>query len=88
MVSLWKAKKDELAVSDLGTSSSPNKETCLSSVFSPTSLHFTYFLKDFIHLFLDRGEGREKERDRNINVWLPLTCPLLEDLVQQPRYVP
>ena len=26
------------------------------------------FLKDFIHLFLERGEGREKERDRNINV--------------------
>ena len=23
------------------------------------------------------GEGREKERERNINVWLPLTGPLL-----------
>ena len=30
-----------------------------------------------IYLFLDRGEGREKERERNINVWLPLTGPLL-----------
>ena len=30
------------------------------------------FFKDFIYLFLDRGEGREKERERNINVWLPL----------------
>ena len=30
------------------------------------------FLKD-IYLFLERGEGRE----RNINVWLPLKCPLL-----------
>ena len=29
-----------------------------------------------IHLFLERGEGREKERERNINVWLPLSCPL------------
>ena len=28
-------------------------------------------------LFLERGKGREKERERNINVWLPLTCPLL-----------
>ena len=23
------------------------------------------------------AEGREKERERNINVWLPLPCPLL-----------
>ena len=29
------------------------------------------FFKDFIY-FLERGEGREKERERNINVWLPL----------------
>ena len=35
------------------------------------------FQKIFIYLFLKRGERREKERDRNINVWLPLTCPLL-----------
>ena len=34
------------------------------------------FLKRF-YLFLERGEGREKERKKNINVWLPLTCPLL-----------
>ena len=26
---------------------------------------------------LERGEGKEKE-ERNINVWLPLQCPLLE----------
>ena len=36
------------------------------------------FFKDFIYLFLERGEGREKERERNINVWLPLKCPLVE----------
>ena len=29
---------------------------------------FLLFFKDFIYLFLDRGEGREKERERNINV--------------------
>ena len=34
-----------------------------------------YFLK--IYLFLKRGERKEKERKRNINVWLPLTRPLL-----------
>ena len=33
------------------------------------------FLKDFIYLFLERGEGREKEREENINVWLPLAHP-------------
>ena len=36
------------------------------------------FLKDFIYLFFERGEGREKERERNITVWLPLACPQLE----------
>ena len=35
------------------------------------------FKKDFIYSFLERVEGREKERERNINVWLPLVCPLL-----------
>ena len=35
-----------------------------------------FFKKDFIYLF-QRGKGREKERERNIDVWLPLTCPLL-----------
>ena len=34
-----------------------------------------YIFKDFIHLFLDRGEGGRK-RERNFNVWLPLICPL------------
>ena len=34
-----------------------------------------YFLKDFIYLFLERGERKEKERERNINVWLPLMHP-------------
>ena len=29
---------------------------------------------DFTYLFLDRQEGREKERERNIYVWLPLVC--------------
>ena len=33
------------------------------------------FLKDY--LFLERGEEKEKERERNISVWLPLLCPTL-----------
>ena len=31
---------------------------------------------NFIFLFLEKGEGREKERERN-NVWLPLIRPQL-----------
>lgn len=34
------------------------------------------FKTDFI-LFLERGEGKEKGKVRNINVWLPPSCPLL-----------
>ena len=41
-------------------------------------LYFSFFKKkDFIYLFLNSGEGREKVRDRNITVWLPLMCLLL-----------
>ena len=39
--------------------------------------HFTFFKKKFTYLFLDRGEGREKESERNINMWLPLERLLL-----------
>ena len=35
------------------------------------------FLKRFYLLILQRGEGREKHREGNINVWLPLMRPLL-----------
>ena len=38
---------------------------------------FLVFLKDFIYLSLERGEGREKEEEWNINVWLPLVHPVL-----------
>ena len=47
------------------------------------SLYYVSFLslKDFIYLFLERGEGREKERERNMcerNInQLPLTRPQL-----------
>ena len=35
------------------------------------------FICLFVYLFLERVEGREKERERNINMWLPLVHPLL-----------
>ena len=38
---------------------------------------YPLFKKDFIYLFLATEEGREKERERNINAWLPLKHPLL-----------
>ena len=38
-------------------------------------LFLRIFFLDFIYLFLHRGEGRKKERERNINVWLPLMRP-------------
>ena len=36
-----------------------------------------FYFKDFIYLFLEGGEGKDKDRERNMNVWLPFTCPLL-----------
>ena len=35
------------------------------------------FLKDFIYSLSERGEAKEKKRERNIHVWLPLMCPQL-----------
>ena len=39
-------------------------------------LKYNLFFKDFVYLFLDKGEWKEKERERNISVWLPLMHPL------------
>ena len=41
----------------------------------------------FIYLVLERGGGREKERERNINVWLPL-APTAGDLAHNPGGCP
>ena len=49
----------------------------LNSRLDETLDQISDFLKDLFYLFLDRGEGREKERESNINVWLPLTHSLL-----------
>ena len=38
---------------------------------------FYLFFKDCIYLFLERGEGREKQRKRNISMSLPVVCPRL-----------
>ena len=46
------------------------------------------FLKDFMYLFLERGEGKEKERERNINVWVPLACSPTGDLAHNSGMCP
>ena len=43
----------------------------------PEILISKHFFKDFIFLFLERGEGKVIESKRNINVWLPLKHPQL-----------
>ena len=45
-----------------------------------------FFLR--FYLFLDRGEGREKERERNISVCLPLTGPTPGNLAHNPGMCP
>ena len=51
------------------------------------------FLKDFIYLFLEIGEGKEKEREGNIDVreihQLVASCmPLIQDLAHNPGMCP
>ena len=50
---------------------------CANGCLLKPQVHVFCFFKDFIYLFLERGEGREKERERNISVWLPLMWPTL-----------
>ena len=50
---------------------------CFPDLENCPHLHCVHLVKDFIHLFILRGEEREKDRERNINVWLPLVHPLL-----------
>ena len=40
-----------------------------------------------MYLFLERREGKEKERERNINVWL-LLMPSTGDLARNPGMCP
>ena len=53
-----------------------SRESCIVQVWVGLCTFF-FFKKHFIYLFLERGEEREKEQERNINVWLPLVHPQL-----------
>ena len=57
----------------------------LISVSFISDWFFLFF--NFIYLFLDRGGGMEKERERSINVWLPI-MHLYWGPDLQPRCVP
>ena len=54
--------------------------------FMSCELIYSFFKKRF-YLCWDKWEGKEKERDRIINVWLPLMHPPL-GTGWQPRHVP
>ena len=63
---------------------------CTGVLLYNTNIHFYFenIFRQFIipistlrfYLLLERGERREKERVRNINVWLPFMCHLLGTL--------
>ena len=50
-------------------------KVCRLNIFKFLYFKNVYF--NFIYLFLERGEGKEEERERKINVWLPPMRPLL-----------
>ena len=52
-----------------------HRKLCKASYFDCSEI-FQHLKKFFFNLFLERGGGKKKERERNINMWLPLTCPL------------
>ena len=76
--------KTSLLPTPLTSICSPSSQTLcflplyLSSLLVPTPIAHKYNLfKKRFYLFISRERGREGERERNINVWLPLACPQL-----------
>ena len=63
---------EDRSIVDSGVLNSPIMIMLLSIFFLKTSKIF-FFFKDFIYLFLEIEEGRE----RNVNVWLSPMHPLL-----------
>ena len=65
----------------------PQITKCPSNIFTCSlPLLKSYFLKDFIYLFLERGEGRERGRDTSMCDCLSHAPNLGPGL--QPRHVP
>ena len=63
-------------------------DLCVSHILMFLSLSF-FFLNLFkrFYLFLERGEGREQEKEKNINVWFLSRSPHWGPGLQ-PRHVP
>ena len=71
--------KDFEPVSTTALSKLPPKDSPLRGTVHTCCVcffFFFFFLRFYLFYFY-RGERKEKEKKRNINVWLPLTCPLL-----------
>ena len=60
----------------------------VTKMLSVSMILSLFFFKKYI-LFIFRERGREGEKEEgNINVWLPLTCPLTGDLALNPGMCP
>ena len=49
---------------------------------------YLFFLKILFVYFLERGEEKEKEKERNTKVWLPLHVSPTEDMARNPGMCP
>ena len=80
----WNAKVTSILYLSLYLHSLPswggyqkNPEFIKNCVFICTCLTFNHFFLNFKILFIFRGEGKEKQREGNISVWLPHMHPLM-----------
>ena len=69
----WKWESKNPLLHKINENTSKN---CQNHFFKTLKIDHRFF-KGFIYLFLERGEGREKKRQRTIDVWLPLARPPL-----------
>ena len=60
----------------------------MGRVFRDHNTGVYFFWKDFIYLFLERGEGRKKERGRETSVCGYLSCPPTGDLAHNAGMCP
>ena len=69
-----------------GISSCRQTQILLHVIFLPVVSPFSIFKR--FYLFIFRGEGREKDGERNITVWLPLARPAPGNLACDPGMCP
>ena len=65
-----------------------NSGACIENICCSGLVLFSFFFKELIYLFLESREGKQTERERNINVWLPLTSSPTGDLAYNPGMCP